>query len=86
MVAVDVRVPELDDELVRLRARHMCDHMCQQRVRRDVERDAEPQVRRPLVHQEGEARLPSRVCGREVDVELAHHMAREERHSGEVCV
>ena len=84
VIAVDVRVAELVDELVRVRVGHARDHVRQQRVRGDVEGHAEPEVGRALVHEAAE--LGSRALGlRQRDVELAEHVAGRQRHLPEVC-
>ena len=51
MVAVHVRVAELDDELVRLGLREVRDEVREERVGRDVEGDAEPEVCGALVEE-----------------------------------
>ena len=56
VVAVDMHVPELDHEFVRLGASDVRDHMREEGVGRNIERDAEPKIGRVLVHEAGESR------------------------------
>ena len=86
VVAVDMRVAELNDEFVCLGARDVRDHVRQEGVGRNVERDTEAEVGGSLEHETGELGfglgigIGGRVRGWKVHVELAHHMTRGERH------
>lgn len=76
-------ITELNDELVRIGTGDMGDHVCEQGVGRDVKGDAEAKVGRALVHEAGELGFGGGVVGRrEMNVELAHHMAGREGHLG----
>ena len=83
VILIYMRIAQLDDQLVRICPCDMGYHVGKERVRRDIERDAKSQVCRPLEHKTGQPWFG--VCvgwWGQVDVELAHHMARRKRHEG----
>jgi hypothetical protein len=83
MVSIDMSVSKLDDELFGLGASDMRDHVGKESIGSDVEWDSEAQVRGTLVHETREAGFSCGIgFGGELDVELAHHMARRECHLG----
>jgi len=83
MVSIHMRVAELDDELVCVRVRDMCDHMGEESIRGDVERDPQAKVCGTLVHEAGEFGFRGGFGGwRKVHIELAHHVARGRAMSG----
>lgn len=86
MVDIDVRVPQLHDELVRASVGNERDHVREERVGGDVEGDPEAEVGGALVHEAREAgTVGGGGIGGESDVELAEHVAGREGHDAEIC-
>lgn len=83
VISIDVRVSELDDEFMWLGIGDVRNHVGKKSVRGDIKWYTETKVGRALDHKAGEFWLVGRRL-RQVDIELAHHVARRKSHKRHV--